>query len=202
MSCSWGSRVACAVALLAACAACGPRGEGGPGPLGDRPLVVVETSRGAFSVELFPEVAPVTVVNFLRYVDEGFYAGTIFHRVVPDFVIQGGGYTEEHQQKATRAPIENEGYGGLKNVRYSLAMARTRDLHSATSQWFVNLRDNPFLDHDPEAGAASQPYAVFGRVVAGFEVVDAIGSVPTGAREPFGSDAPLTPVVIRSVRRR
>ncbi|OYV75559.1 MAG: cyclophilin [Chromatiales bacterium 21-64-14] len=160
--------------------------------------VTFDTSAGRFVVELFPGKAPKTVANFLRYVHEGFYDGTIFHRVIPGFVIQGGGYTEHFQQKATHAPIPNEAANGLKNLRGTIAMARTSDPNSATSQFYINLGDNLALDHhaDTPAGAG---YTVFGRVVEGMDVVDRIAQVPTGAVGPFPSDAPLTAVVIRRV---
>lgn len=159
-------------------------------------MIRFETSHGAFTVELFPQEAPVTVENFLKYVDDGFFDGTIFHRIVPGFVIQGGGLTADFANKKTRAPIRNEAQNGLKNTRGSLSMARTSDVNSATSQFFVNLKDNGFLDHGPRDFG----YAVFGRVTDGLEVIDRIASLSTGTRKGY-QDAPLEDVVIVSARR-
>lgn len=155
-----------------------------------------ETSLGDFSVELFEKEAPRTVANFLKYVEDGFYEGTVFHRVVPGFVIQGGGMEAGLAQKTTRPPIQNEATNGLENLRGTLSMARTSDIHSATSQFFVNLADNEFLDHKP----GNYGYAVFGRVTEGMDVIDRIAAVGTGRRKGF-DDCPLDDVVIRSVRR-
>jgi cyclophilin family peptidyl-prolyl cis-trans isomerase len=159
-------------------------------------MIRFETSHGAFTVELFPKEAPVTVENFLRYVDDGFFDGTIFHRIVPGFVIQGGGLTADFGNKKTRAPIANEAKNGLKNGRGFLSMARTSDVNSATSQFFVNLVDNAFLDHGPR----DYGYAVFGRVTEGMDVIDKIAAVSTGRRRGY-TDAPLEDVVITSARR-
>src|SRR6202047_3739431 len=159
-------------------------------------MVRFETSHGAFTVELFAQQAPITVENFLRYVDDGHFDGTIFHRIVPGFVIQGGGLTADFASKKTRAPISNEAKNGLKNTRGSLSMARTSDISSATSQFFVNLSDNAFLDHGPR----DYGYAVFGRVSAGMDVIDKIARVSTGRRSGY-QDAPLEGVVIVSARR-
>lgn len=159
-------------------------------------MVVFETSMGAFTIELYPEEAPITVENFLQYVDDGFFDGTVVHRVIPDFVIQGGGFTEAMKQKPTRASIKNEADNGLKNLRGTLSMARTSDVNSATSQFFVNLADNAFLDH----GARDFGYAVFAKVVEGLEVVDAIAAVRTGNRGGH-QDVPLEPVVVHRARR-
>ena len=159
-------------------------------------LIRFETSHGGFSVELFPEEAPVTVENFLAYVEEGFFDGTIFHRIVPGFVIQGGGLDKEFQNKQTRAPIRNEAKNGLKNTRGTLSMARTSVVDSATSQFFVNLADNAFLDHS----ARDFGYAVFGRVTEGMDVIDKIAGVATGRRKGY-QDAPLEDVLIVSARR-
>ena len=159
-------------------------------------MIRFETSHGPFTVELFPKEAPVTVENFLRYVDEGFFDGTIFHRIVPGFVIQGGGLTADFSNKTTRAPISNEAKNGLKNGRGYLAMARTSDINSATSQFFVNLVDNAFLDHGPR----DYGYAVFGRVTDGMDVIEKIARVSTGRRKGY-TDAPLEDVVIISARR-
>ncbi|GAB1410405.1 peptidylprolyl isomerase A [Desulfovibrionales bacterium] len=154
-------------------------------------MIVLETSLGVMKIELFPEQAPVTCANFLRYVHDGFYDGTIFHRVIPQFVLQGGGLTETMHEKETRESIKNEADNGLKNIRGSLSMARTQDVDSATSQFFINLRDNVYLDH----GARDFGYAVFARVTEGLEVMDAIASVETGTYG-FYRDVPLEPVVI------
>lgn len=155
-----------------------------------------ETSLGDFSVELFEKEAPRTVANFLKYVEDGFYEGTVFHRVVPGFVIQGGGMEAGLAQKTTRPPIQNEATNGLENLRGTLSMARTNDIHSATSQFFVNLADNDFLDHR----AGNYGYAVFGRVTDGMDVVDRIAAVATGRRRGF-DDCPLEDVVIRTVHK-
>jgi peptidyl-prolyl cis-trans isomerase A (cyclophilin A) len=159
-------------------------------------MIRFETSHGPFTVELFPKEAPVTVENFLRYVDDGFFDGTIFHRIVPGFVIQGGGLTADFSNKKTRAAISNEAMNGLKNTRGSLSMARTSDVNSATSQFFVNLADNAFLDNS----ARDYGYAVFGRVTDGMEVIDKIARVGTGRRNGY-TDAPLEDVIITSARR-
>jgi len=162
--------------------------------------VVIDTTLGAFTIELDAEKAPKSVENFLRYVDDHHYDGTIFHRVIEGFMVQGGGYDESHQKKATREPLENEGHNGLKNVRGSVAMARTSEPHSATAQFFVNVADNGFLDHRAQT-ARDWGYAVFGQVVSGMDVVEQIEAVRTGSVGPFTKDAPLEPVVIRSARR-
>ena len=159
-------------------------------------MVRFETSHGSFTVELLATEAPQTVENFLRYVDESFFDGTVFHRIVPGFVIQGGGLTADLRPKATRKPVQNEAHNGLKNLRGTLSMARTNDIHSATSQFFVNLADNAFLDHKP----GSYGYAVFGRVTSGMDVIDRIAAVRTGRRKGY-DDAPLEDVVITSARR-
>jgi peptidyl-prolyl cis-trans isomerase A (cyclophilin A) len=159
-------------------------------------MVRFQTSHGGFTVQLFPKEAPLTVANFLAYVDSGFFDGTIFHRIVPGFVIQGGGLTADFGQKQTNPPLRNEADNGLKNLRGTLSMARTNDPHSATSQFFVNLSDNDFLDHGP----GNPGYAVFGRTVEGLDVVDAIAGVRTGRRSGY-TDAPLEDVIIQSVRR-
>jgi cyclophilin family peptidyl-prolyl cis-trans isomerase len=160
------------------------------------PTVRLTTSRGAIAVELFADRAPVTVQNFLAYVDAGFFDGTIFHRVIPGFMIQGGGFTPDLSQKPTRAPIKNEAGNGVKNQRGTLAMARTSDIDSATAQFFINLKDNAFLDH----GGRDFGYAVFGRVTDGMDVVDAIAGVKTAKRGAHG-DVPVESVVIQRVVR-
>lgn len=160
-------------------------------------MVVFSTNYGDFTLELYPDKAPITVENFLSYVDSGFYDGTIFHRVIPGFVIQGGGFTEDMQQKRTQAPIKNEADNGLKNLRGTLSMARTSDINSATSQFFVNLKDNAFLDH----GSRDFGYAVFAKVVDGMDVVDKIAAVPTGNRGGH-QDVPREPVIVNSASRK
>ena len=162
----------------------------------DNPRVALKTTKGTIVVELYPDKAPRTVENFLRYVREGFYAGTVFHRVIPGFVIQGGGLTPDLRPKPTRAPIPNEAKNGLSNRRGTVAMARTMVVDSATSQFFVNLADNTFLDHRNET-PQGYGYAVFGRVVEGMDVVDAIAAVPTGTVKGF-RDVPKEAVVIES----
>lgn len=170
------------------------------GPLkGGKELVVIETSQGDIQVELDRDNAPLSVQNFLDYAEQGYYDGTIFHRVIRDFMIQGGGLTAELQPKPTRAPIKNEAGNGLKNMRGTIAMARTSMVDSATSQFFINLKDNAFLDHR-NTTAQGYGYAVFGRVVSGMEVVDRIGGSPTGVRNQF-RDVPVETVLIRKVRR-
>lgn len=170
-----------------------------PQPAPGNPVAVISTSLGDITVELFKDRAPVSVENFLQYVTEGFYAGTIFHRVIPGFMIQGGGFTTGMQEKAARPPIQNEATNGLNNVRGTLAMARTQALRSATSQFFVNVADNRrTLDH---RGLSPQDfgYAVFGRVLTGMEIVDKIVAVPTRTVGPH-SDVPVQDVVIKSVK--
>lgn len=158
-------------------------------------LVRIETSMGDFVVELDAVRAPLTVANFLEYVRAGHYEGTIFHRVVGNFVAQGGGYDEEFAEKPTRPDIPNESGNGLSNRRGTIGMARTSNPHSANAQFYINLTDNPTLDPQPSRWG----YAVFGRVVEGMEVVDAIGAVATGEVGPFDKDAPLKPIVIRRI---
>lgn len=168
--------------------------EPGPG----NPVAVISTSLGDFTIELFREQAPVSVENFLRYANDGLYEGTVFHRVVPKFMIQGGGYTPELVERPTREPIQNEATNGLRNLRGTLAMARKQSLRSATSQFYVNLADNRMLDH---AGYTPVDfgYAVFGRVLQGMDVVDRIAGVRTRPRDGM-DDVPVEPVVITSVR--
>jgi peptidyl-prolyl cis-trans isomerase B (cyclophilin B) len=165
------------------------------------PVVDVTTNHGTFSIQLDPAKAPATVANFLQYVDAGHYDGTIFHRVIATFMIQGGGYDQMYEKKPVRAPIQNEADNGLKNKRGTVAMARTGDPHSATAQWFVNVVDNAFLDHKAK-DAQGWGYAVFGRVIEGMDVVDNIKAVATGSNGPFTKDAPDEMVVIQAVRRR
>jgi peptidyl-prolyl cis-trans isomerase B (cyclophilin B) len=164
-------------------------------------VVEVTTSHGSFAIALDAARAPTSVANFLRYVDAAHYDGTVFHRIIPTFMIQGGGFDQRLDKKAVDAPIQNEADNGLKNTRGTVAMARTSDPHSATAQFFVNVVDNAFLDHQAKSGTG-WGYAVFGRVIEGMEAVDRIKAVPTGAMGPFAKDAPLQPVVIERVRRR
>jgi peptidyl-prolyl cis-trans isomerase A (cyclophilin A)/peptidyl-prolyl cis-trans isomerase B (cyclophilin B) len=159
-------------------------------------MVVFETTLGSFTVELNTAEAPETVVNFLQYVDDGFFDGLTFHRVIPGFMIQGGGLTPDMHQKKGRAPIRNEAANGLKNLRGTLSMARTNDINSATSQFFVNVADNAFLDHRP----GNFGYAVFGRIGSGMDVIDKIAAVKTGRRGGH-DDVPVEDVLITSARR-
>ena len=159
-------------------------------------MVRFETSLGDFTVEVDEASAPISAKNFLRYVDEGFFDGTIFHRVIPGFMIQGGGFTAGMEHKAGHEPIRNEAANGLKNLRGTLAMARTNDPHSASSQFFVNLVDNDFLNQ--RSGNAG--YAVFGRVVGGIEVIDRIAKVKTGRRRGH-DDVPAEAVLVNAARR-
>ena len=165
---------------------------------GALPVVEMKTSLGTIRVELYPEKAPQTVENFLAYAREGFYDGTIFHRVIEGFMIQGGGFTAEMTEKGTRSPIENEADNGLKNERGTIAMARTMEPHSASSQFFINSKDNPPLDHSDKS-VRGWGYAVFGRVVEGLQVIDAIEGVATTNRSGH-QDVPVEPVIIESVR--
>ena len=165
---------------------------------GASPLVTFETTHGSFAVALEPDSAPKTVENFLAYVRTGHYDGTIFHRIIAGFMIQGGGYDERYQQLPTRAPIENEAPGAPGNDRGTIAMARTADPHSATAQFFINVVDNDFLNHrgkNPQGWG----YAAFGRVVDGMETVDRIAALQTGPGGPFPSDVPKEAVVIQQV---
>ncbi|ANG63722.1 peptidylprolyl isomerase [Marinobacterium aestuarii] len=164
-------------------------------PVQAGPLVQMQTSAGNLEIELFQDQAPKTVANFLQYVEEGFYNGSIFHRVIPGFMIQGGGFTEDMQKKQTRAPIENESNNGLSNLAGTLAMARTNDPHSATAQFFINSVDNPRLD----ARGSQHGYAVFGRIVKGMDVVSDISDTPTTVRASH-RDVPTTPIVILGIK--
>ena len=161
--------------------------------------VVMETSEGAITIELWADKAPETVKNFLRYADEKFYDGTIFHRVIDNFMIQGGGFRADMSRKDGHQPIKNEASSELKNDRGTIAMARTSDIHSATCQFFINLRDNDFLNHTDNT-AQGFGYAVFGKVIKGIEVVDRIGKTKTTSFGPY-SDVPAKPVIIKSVKR-
>jgi peptidyl-prolyl cis-trans isomerase A (cyclophilin A) len=159
-------------------------------------MIRFETSLGDFTIELFEKEAPESVANFTRYIDDEFFDGTIFHRIVPGFVIQGGGFTEDMTQKKTKPPVKNEADNGLKNKRGTLSMARTNDINSATSQFFVNLKDNDFLDHS----RGNFGYAVFAKVTEGMDVIDKIAAVETGRKRGF-DDVPVEAVTMKTVRR-
>ena len=158
-------------------------------------MIKLETTKGDIVIEVNDTAAPVTAANFLQYVNDGFYNGTIFHRVIPNFMIQGGGFTPDMQQKQTRSPIVNEAKNGLKNKRGTLAMARTNDPNSATAQFFINLVDNAFLDYS----ARNPGYAVFGQVVEGMDVVDAIAKTKTGIKGMF-ENVPEEAIIIKSAK--
>jgi peptidyl-prolyl cis-trans isomerase A (cyclophilin A) len=160
------------------------------------PIVLIKTTDGNIRVELYPEKAPKTVANFLDYIKSGQYNGTIFHRVIPGFMIQGGGYTTSYAEKPTRAPIPLESQSGLKNALGTISMARTSDPNSATAQFFINTVDNPGLDYPKPDGNG---YAVFGKVIAGLDVVKKIEATPTATRGPM-ENVPQSPVVIESVK--
>jgi cyclophilin family peptidyl-prolyl cis-trans isomerase len=168
-----------------------------PAPSTPNPVVIVDTTAGAITIELFADRAPDSVNNFLEYVRDGFYAGPIFHRVVPGYVIQGGGYTPELVEKSTRPPVRSEATNGLTNLRGTVAMARTRAVRSATSQFFINLANNAQLNHHGLA-PDDYGYAVFGRVIEGMDVVDRIAGMPTASRDGM-DDVPVTPVAIKSI---
>jgi cyclophilin family peptidyl-prolyl cis-trans isomerase len=163
------------------------------------PMVEMETSEGIIKIELWSDKAPITVNNFLSYVDEGFYDGTIFHRVIDGFMIQGGGLSSDMKEKKGHAPIKNEATAELKNTRGTIAMARTGVVDSATAQFFINVADNDSLNHR-DTTPRGYGYAVFGKVVEGMDVVDKIRKVQTTTRGPY-QDVPATPVVIKSVKR-
>jgi len=165
----------------------------------ENPTILMETSLGNIKIELDQAKAPITVKNFLSYVDEKFYDGTIFHRVIGNFMIQGGGFTADMQQKRVKAPIKNEAGNGLKNMTGTLAMARTNVVDSATAQFFINVVDNDFLDHQ-NTTSQGFGYAVFGKVIQGMDVVEKIKAVKTGSKMGF-SDVPAEAVVIKSVKR-
>jgi peptidyl-prolyl cis-trans isomerase A (cyclophilin A) len=165
---------------------------------GKNPVVVIETSMGTVKIELFAKEAPLSVKNFLDYASSGFYDGTIFHRIIPNFMIQGGGFTADMNEKPTKAPVKNEAGNGLKNDRGTLAMARTNIVDSATAQFFINVIDNDFLNHRDET-VRGFGYAVFGKVIDGMAVVDKIAATRTGMKNGF-PDVPATPVVIKSIK--
>jgi len=169
------------------------------GSEGENPKILMKTSKGDITIELYPEKAPITIENFLSYVDEGFYSGTIFHRVIPSFMIQGGGFTADFQEKDTKSPIKNEAANGLKNKRGTIAMARTMVIDSATCQFFINHVDNDFLDYK-NSTAEGFGYCVFGKVTEGLDVVDAIASVKTMTKRGM-QDVPRETVEIVSVTR-
>ncbi len=164
----------------------------------ENPTVILHTNHGAITVELFEEKAPKSASNFLQYARDGHYDGTLFHRVIENFMIQGGGFDTDFNQKSTREPIENEADNGLKNERGTLAMARTNDPHSATSQFFINVTDNDFLNHRGKQSGQTWGYAVFGRVTDGMDVVDSIRTVSTGTHGGH-RDVPEEPVIIERV---
>ncbi len=189
--------LAATFALLAQAASPAPAAEPAARPAPAGPYVVMETSLGRIRIGLYKDKAPVTVDNFVQYVRGGHYDGTIFHRVIPNFMIQGGGFEPSMEERPTRPPIKNEARNGLRNLRGTLAMARTSEPHSASAQFFVNVKDNAFLDF----GVARDGwgYAVFGEVVEGMDVVDKIAAVQTGNKGQF-QNVPLTPVLIQKVR--
>ena len=166
--------------------------------LAAQPIVKIDTNLGSISLALDPDKAPKTVENFLQYVREGFYAGTIFHRVIPNFMIQGGGFDQALVQKPTNRPIINEAENGLKNEIWTIAMARTSDPHSATSQFFINVANNAFLNYSSQT-AQGYGYTVFGKVIEGMDVVNKIAALPTGPRGVFAKDAPKDTVVIKTI---
>lgn len=171
----------------------------GEKPMTKNPTVIIKTSLGTVKAEIYADKAPVSAKNFLQYVDDKFYDGTVFHRVISTFMIQGGGFDKELNKKATKAPIANEAKNGLKNATGTLAMARTNVPDSATSQFFINVKDNSALDYRGDS-AQEIGYAVFGKVTEGMDVVNKIKGVPTGTANGMG-DVPKTPVVIESIRR-
>jgi len=163
------------------------------------PVVEFVTSMGTIQIELFADKAPNTVENVVKYVKSGHYDGTIFHRVIDNFMIQGGGFDAKYNKKPTRAPIKNEADNGLTNDRGTVAMARTPNPHSAAAQFFINVKNNDFLNHQSKT-MSGWGYCVFGKVVKGMEVVDKMKKVPTGAKGPFEKDAPLKEVLIKKAR--
>lgn len=199
--------LAAALFSLSALPACSKAPEPAAAPAetakaAEGPVVVVTTNKGAFEVQLFPDKAPATVKNFLDYVDAGHYDGTIFHRVIKDFMIQGGGFTPDGQQKPTKPPVKNEADNGLKNTRGTVAMARTAVVDSATSQFFVNHADNAFLDFKNDS-PQGYGYCVFGEVTSGMDVVDAIATTEKGPKQPgVFQDRPKDDIVIESIKRK
>ena len=189
------SRLILPIALIGAALSFGTSSSGAEEKSMANPVVVMETSEGTIKIELWPAQAPKTVENFLSYVDEKFYDDTVFHRVIEKFMIQGGGFTADGVQKKTHAPIKNEASANVKNVRGTIAMARTGVVDSATAQFFINTVDNAFLNHAGESPRAFG-YAVFGKVIDGMDVVDKIAKVQTGQ-----GDVPVKVVLIKSIRR-
>jgi peptidyl-prolyl cis-trans isomerase A (cyclophilin A)/peptidyl-prolyl cis-trans isomerase B (cyclophilin B) len=167
------------------------------GALAADPQVDIKTNVGTIRLELYPAKAPKTVENFLQYVKDGHYNNTVFHRVIDGFMIQGGGFDQGYKQKSTRASVQNEAKNGLKNEPGTVAMARTSDPHSASAQFFINVKNNEFLNADKAQDGWG--YAVFGKVVSGMDVVTKIAKTPTGAGGPFRSDVPKQPVIIESM---
>jgi len=165
------------------------------------PYVEIVTTEGNIILELDGRQAPITVGHFLKLVDSGFYDGLVFHRVIPGFMVQGGGYTPGLKSKETDDAIPNESGNGMSNIRGTIAMARTGDPHSANSQFFINVQDNARLDPNKDSAAASWGYTVFGFVIEGMEVVDKIVSVQTGPQGPFKTDVPVVPIVIKKMSR-
>jgi cyclophilin family peptidyl-prolyl cis-trans isomerase len=186
---------AAALLLLAQATTASPAAAPSPRPTPSGPVVVLETSLGRIRIGLYDDKSPVSTENFLKYVRKGHYNGTLFHRVMPNFMIQGGGMTPDMNEKPTDAPIRNEARNGIRNSRGTVAMARTNDPNSATAQFFINLKDNAFLDF----GIKGMGYAVFGEVVEGMDVVDKIASVQTTRRGQH-DDVPITPVLITSAK--
>lgn len=181
----------CAIVFILICITC-------PAFSQDNPQVRMDTTEGTIIIELDAKAAPVTVENFLLYVKNGFYDGTIFHRVIKNFMIQGGGFSKEMEQKATRSPIKNEANNGLQNATGTIAMARTNAPHSATAQFFINVKDNTFLNHRSKS-AQGWGYCVFGKVIKGMEVVHAIENVPTGIKSGH-RDVPVKPILIKQAK--
>ena len=186
---------AAALLFLAQVTTASPSAAPSPRPTPSGPVVVLETSLGRIKIGLYDDKSPVSTENFLKYVRKGHYNGTLFHRVMPSFMIQGGGMTADMNEKPTDAPIRNEARNGVRNSRGTIAMARTNDPNSATAQFFINLKDNPSLDF----GIRGAGYAVFGEVVEGMEVVDKIATVATTRRGQH-DDVPITPVLITSAK--
>jgi len=172
----------------------------GAGAFAANPQVEIKTSLGAITVELYPEKAPKTVENFLQYVKSGFYRDCVFHRVIPGFMVQGGGFSKAMEQKATRDPVGIESNNGLKNDAGAIAMARTQSPNSATAQFFINVADNDFLNYTAPT-VRGYGYTVFGKVVKGMDVVDRIAQLPTAAGGPFPQNVPRQQVVIEDVKR-
>lgn len=167
--------------------------------LAANPQVELQTNKGSIIIELYPDKAPATVENFLRYVNAGYYNGTIFHRVIPGFMIQGGGYNQSYQKKDTNTPVRNEADNRLKNEIGTVAMARTSDPHSATSQFFINVADNAFLDYRAST-TRGYGYTVFGKVIKGMSVVNGIANAPTSSGGPFRKDVPVSMVIIEQAK--